>query len=73
MADLVIGGNTYRNIDYVKIKSADGTTVTFLDSKNKSNQQLDASISYTKGLANRLLSTSLNLGTISASAFRVVE
>lgn len=72
MADLIIGGNTYQNIDYVKIKKADGTIATFFDSENKSNQQLDASVSYKKGLAH-LLSASVNLGTITATACRVVE
>ena len=31
MADLIIGGSTYKNIDYAKIRKADGTTATFVD------------------------------------------
>lgn len=31
MADLIIGGSTYKNIDYAKIKKADGTIATFVD------------------------------------------
>ena len=35
MADLVIGGNTYKDIDYVQIKKADGSTATFCDFARK--------------------------------------
>lgn len=31
MPDLIIGGNTYKNIDRVKIKKADGTMATFYE------------------------------------------
>lgn len=32
MANLIIGGNTYKNINRVKIKKDDGTMATFVDS-----------------------------------------
>ena len=32
MADLVIGGNTYKSINAVKIRKADGSVGTFVDS-----------------------------------------
>ena len=35
MADLVIGSNTYQNVEYVKIKRADGTMATFFETKDK--------------------------------------
>ena len=31
MADLVIGGNTYQNISYVKFNKPDGTLTTFIE------------------------------------------
>lgn len=72
MADLIIGGNTYQNIEYVKIKRADGTIATFFDTKDKEKLYMSGSVSYKKGLAH-LLSASVNLGTITATAYRVVE
>ena len=72
MADLVIGGNTYQNIDYVKIKRADGTTATFFDSSNKENLYMSGSVSYTKGLAYSL-SASLNLEAFTTSVSCVVN
>lgn len=72
MADLIIGGNTYQNIEYVRIKRADGTIATFFDSKNKNNMQLETAISYKKGLAHSL-SASVNFGTPTVLAYRVVE
>ena len=32
MANLIIGGNTYKNVNRVQIKNTDGTTATFIDS-----------------------------------------
>lgn len=40
MADLIIGGNTYKNVDYVRIKKAGGKTAVFYDSAQKDNQRL---------------------------------
>ena len=36
MADLIIGGNTYRNIDSVKFKKTDGTLTTFVERASQS-------------------------------------
>lgn len=72
MADLVIGGNTYQNIEYVKIKRADGKIATFFESRNKSNQQLDTSVSYKRGLA-WSMSASVESAIITASLKKVEE
>lgn len=37
MPDLVFGGNTYKNIDYVLIKKENGATATFVDASNYRN------------------------------------
>lgn len=49
MADLIIGGNTYKNVDYVKLKKTDGKTATFYDSARKDQRQPYASVSYMSG------------------------
>lgn len=50
MADLVIGGNTYQGVEYLRIRRADGTVATFFDSDKKNNMQLVALLSHRKGL-----------------------
>ena len=40
MADLIIGGNTYKNTDYVRFKKTDGKIATFYDSARKDNQRV---------------------------------
>lgn len=37
MADLIIGGNTYQNIGYVKFKNTDGTSATFVEKGLQNN------------------------------------
>lgn len=49
MADLIIGGNTYNNVDFVKFKKTDGKIVIFSDNTRKDQRQPDASVSYLKG------------------------
>ena len=45
MPDLIIGGNTYKNVDYVRIKKADGNMAVFYDSARKDNQRLSVGTS----------------------------
>lgn len=45
MADLIIGGNTYKNVDFVKLKKTDGKIATFYDSARKDQRTPSASIS----------------------------
>ena len=61
MADLVIGSNTYKGVDFVQIKKADGSTATFFDFARKDLRYQSASVSYTSGLA-FALSAEINLG-----------
>jgi hypothetical protein len=49
MADLVIGGNTYKNIEYVQIQREDGTIATFYDSNRLDNRAMKASLSAVAG------------------------
>ena len=72
MADLVIGSNTYQNVEYVKIKRADGTMATFFDTKDKEKLYMSGSVSYKKGLAHSL-SASLNLEGITVLAYKVLQ
>ncbi len=34
MPDLIIGGNTYQNIDHIRIKKTNGTMATFVEAAN---------------------------------------
>lgn len=72
MADLIIGGNTYQNVEYVKIKQADGKMATFFDTKDKEKLYMSGSVSYKKGLAHSL-SASVNLEPIALLAYKVVQ
>lgn len=72
MADLIIGSNTYQNVEYVKIKRADGTMATFFDTKDKEKLYMSSSVSYTKGLAH-YLSTSVKMGKNTALAYKVIQ
>lgn len=45
MPDLIIGGNTYKNVDFVKIKQTDGKMSTFYNSARKDQRTPSASIS----------------------------
>ena len=49
MPDLIIGGNTYKNIDFVKFKQTDGKTSTFYNSERKDHRQSYASMSFASG------------------------
>lgn len=44
MADLIIGGNTYKNVDFIKVKKADDKTAVFYDSARKDQRQPSASL-----------------------------
>ena len=49
MADLIIGGNTYKNTDFVRFRKTDGKIATFYDSERKDQRTPSASISYESG------------------------
>lgn len=49
MADLIIGGNTYQGIDFIKVTRTDGTTAIFYDSAKKERWQPSASFSAVSG------------------------
>ena len=66
MSDLIIGSNTYQNVEYVKIKRADGTMATFFDTKDKEKLYMSSSVSYKKGLA-YALSTIVNAESITTN------
>lgn len=66
MADLVIGGNTHKNVIYLKVKKTDGTTATFIDYSQKDQHQLNATLKHKKGEA-FALSASVNLGKPTAT------
>ncbi len=79
MADLVIGGNTYKNIDYVKILREDGTTATFYDSDRLDNRVMKASLSVVDGGAYGINAAGLGMNapegmeptSVSGSAYTV--
>lgn len=45
MPDLIIGGSTYKNIDYLRVKKADGKTAVFYNGERKDQRQPSASLS----------------------------
>lgn len=66
MADLVIGGNTHKNVYYLKVKKSDGTTAVFVDYSRKDQRQPSADVSTTYGKAFSL-SASVKLGKPTAN------
>ena len=42
MPDLIIGGNTYKNVDFVKVKKTDGKTAVFYNSERQDQRQPSA-------------------------------
>lgn len=65
MPDLIIGGSTYKNIDYLKVKKADGKTAVFYDSARNDHRTPSASclssvgkpMVYLSAIANSAIST----------------
>lgn len=66
MADLVISGNTHKNVNYLRVKKSDGTTAVFVDYSRRDKRQPDAKLSVTYGEA-FALSASINLGKPTAN------
>lgn len=66
MANPVINGHVYKNIDYIKLQNDDGKIRVFYDSAQKDHRQPDASLSAKNGLKFAIL-VSANLPTSTAS------
>lgn len=57
--DLIIGANTYKNIDYVQIRRADGTIAVYYDRNRIDNRVMTASCTKVDGAAYAVAATGL--------------
>ena len=73
MPDLVIGGNTYKNKTYVRIKKADGKDAIFYDSARKDHKDMVASLTTFKAGEKFNLSAILQSRSLTASLVKESE
>lgn len=64
--NLVIGGNTYENVEYVYFQNSDGNTVTFVDSTSFENSMKASLASFKEGIAQTLQTASITVSALGA-------
>lgn len=61
--DLIIGGSTYKNIDYIRVMRSDGTVATYYDSDRLDNRVMRASLTAVAGTSFSLRAPGLQTGS----------